>query len=61
MEVGWYLRLGRSDRIEAQISTSGTDQIRHQAHIFPDWDFEFQDKGDHVLAIMNRKKPLFSD
>lgn len=61
MEVGWYLRLGKSDRVEALVSTKETDQVRHQAHIYTDWDFDFEDKGDHVLAVMTRKKPLFSD
>jgi len=61
MEVGWYLRLGKSDRIEATVSLKGADQVRHQKHIFPDWDFEFHEHEDHVLAIMNRKKPIFSD
>ena len=61
MEVGWYLRLGKSDRIEAQVSIQGAEQVQHQAYIFRDWDFNFHDRGDHVLAIMTRKKPLFAD
>lgn len=61
MEVGWYLRLGKSDRIEATVSLQGADQVRHQEHIFPDWRFEFEEHDDHVLATMIRKKPLFGE
>lgn len=61
MEVGWYLRLGKTDRVEAQVTTAGADQVRHQRHISTDWDFEFEDHDDHVLAIMTRKKPLYED
>lgn len=59
MEVGWYLRLGKTDRIEALVSTKGEAQVQHQKHIFPDWEFAFEERGDHVLAVMTRKKPLF--
>lgn len=61
MEVGWYLRFARSDRIEAAIATKAVDQVRHEGYIFTDWGFDFEDKGDHVLAIMTRKKPLYGE
>lgn len=60
MEVGWYLRLGKTDRVEALVSAQGADQVRHQRHISTDWDFRFEECGDHVRAIMTRKKPLFN-
>lgn len=59
MEVGWYLRLGKTDRIEALVSPKGEPQVLHESYIFPDWSFEFEDRGDHVLAVMTRKQPLF--
>lgn len=61
LEVGWYLRLGKSDRIEATVSLKGADQVRHQEYIFPDWDFEFRERDDHVVVVMRRKRPLFGD
>lgn len=61
LEVGWYLRLGKTDKVEALVSRQGADQVRHQEHISTDWAFAFEDKDDHVLAVMTRKKPLFAD
>ncbi|QJB57001.1 hypothetical protein [Pseudodesulfovibrio sp. zrk46] len=59
LEVGWYLRFAKSDTIEALVSTKAADQVRHEEHIFPDWNFEFEDREDHVAARMTRKKPLY--
>ncbi|WP_419785089.1 hypothetical protein [Pseudodesulfovibrio sp.] len=59
MEVGWYLRLGKTDRIEALVSLKGEPQVLHESYIFPDWAFEFENRGDHVRAVMTRKEPLF--
>lgn len=59
MEVGWYLRFGKSDRIEAQVSIKAAPQVRHLEHIFPDWDFSYEERDDHVLAVMDRKKPVY--
>lgn len=59
LEVGWYLRLAKTDRIEALVSAKGADQVRHEGHIFPDWEFTLEDMDDHVKAVMIRKKPLF--
>lgn len=59
LEVGWYLRFAKTDRIEALVSIKGADQVRHEGHIFLDWNFDFEDRGDHVKAIMTRMKPLY--
>lgn len=59
MEVGWYLRFAKTDRIEALVSIKGADQVRHEGHIFPDWSFDFEEHDDHVKAVMTRVKPLF--
>ena len=59
LEVGWYLRLAKTDRIEALVSAKGAEQVRHEAHIFKDWDFALEDADDHVRAVMTRRKPLF--
>ena len=59
MEVGWYLRFARTDRIEALVSVKGEAQVRHEERIFPDWAFAFEPMGDHVKAVMTRKKPLY--
>ncbi|CCH48535.1 hypothetical protein [Pseudodesulfovibrio piezophilus] len=61
MEVGWYLRFSKTDRVEAMVTAKTAPQVRHEAHIFRDWIFEFQDKEDHVLARMTRRKPLYKD
>ncbi len=61
MEVGWYLRFAKTDRVEVQVSLKGEAQVSHEQHIFKDWSFEFQNHGDHVLAIMTRMKPLYED
>ncbi len=59
MEIGWYLRFAKTDTIEAQISVKSVDQLRHESHIFPDWNFEFDGQDGYVLARMTRKKPLY--
>nr|WP_286182133.1 hypothetical protein [Desulfovibrio sp. Huiquan2017] len=59
MEVGWYLRFARADRIEALISLKGIPQVRHEAHIFPDWEFAIEEFEDHARAIMTRKQPIY--
>ena len=59
LEVGWYLRFAKADRITALVSTKGAAQVRHEEHIFPDWAFEIEDMGDHARAVMTRRKPLF--
>ncbi|BCS88201.1 hypothetical protein [Pseudodesulfovibrio sediminis] len=59
MEVGWYLRFARTDRIEALVSIKAGAQVRHEVHTFPDWHFEFEEHDDHVRAIMTRKQPVY--
>lgn len=59
LEVGWYLRFAKTDRIEALVSLKGAPQVRHEAHIFPDWDFEVTEFEDHARAVMTRKTPLW--
>lgn len=58
--MGWHLRFARTDRVEAMVSLKAGDQVRHQAHIFPDWTFDFEEGDDHVLAVMTRVKPLYA-
>nr|WP_321513711.1 hypothetical protein [uncultured Pseudodesulfovibrio sp.] len=59
LEIGWYLRFAKADAIEAWVSLKGAAQVRHEEHIFPDWNFTFEEHEDHVVARMTRKKPLF--
>nr|WP_279593445.1 hypothetical protein [Pseudodesulfovibrio sp. S3-i] len=59
MEVGWYLRFAKADRIEAQVSLKAAAQVRHEEHIFPDWVFEFEEFDDHALAVITRRKPRY--
>jgi hypothetical protein len=59
LEVGWYLRFARTDRVEALVSLKGAPQVRHQEHIFPDWSFEIKELEDHALAVMTRKQPVY--
>ena len=59
LEVGWYLRLGRSDRIEALVSLKGEAQVLNESYVFPDWTFTFENRGDHVLAVMTRNQPVY--
>ncbi|AMK10822.1 hypothetical protein [Pseudodesulfovibrio indicus] len=60
LEVGWYLRFAKADRIEALVSLKGAPQVRHEAHIFPDWDFEITEFEDHARAVMTRREPLWN-
>ena len=60
MEIGWYLRFAKSDTIEALVSIKGADQVRHEEYLFRDWNFEFEEYTDHVVARMTRKKPLYA-
>ena len=59
LEVGWYLRFAKTDRIEALVSVKGSAQVRHEEHIFPDWAFAFEELDGHVRAVMTRRKPLY--
>jgi len=59
LEVGWYLRLAKADRIEALVSPSGADQVRNAMYIHTDWVLETEEVGDHVRALMTRKKPRY--
>lgn len=61
MEVGWYLRFGKTDKVEVLVSLKGEAQVSHEQHIFRDWSFDFENRGDHVLAILTRMKPLYED
>jgi len=59
MEVGWYLRFARSDRVEALVTAKTAPQVQHQEHIFPDWAFAYREDGDDTLAIITRRKPVY--
>ncbi|XXJ20845.1 hypothetical protein ACR42D_15155 [Desulfovibrio caledoniensis] len=59
LEVGWYLRFARTDRVEALVSLKGAAQVRHQEHIFPDWAFAIEEFEDHARAVMKRKQPVY--
>ena len=61
LEVGWYLRFARTDRIEALVATKAAEQVRHEKHIFPDWEFAIEEFEDHARAVMTRKKPLYGE
>jgi hypothetical protein len=41
------------------VSTKGASQVRHEEHIFPDWEFDIEEMDDHARAVMTRRKPLF--
>lgn len=43
------------------MAEKSADQVRHAAYMFNDWEFAFTDREDGVLAVMTRKKPLFTD
>jgi len=59
MEVGWYLRFAKADRVEALVSLTAADQVRHAMYIHTDWNLEIDEFEDHAKARMTRKKPLF--
>ncbi|OIQ49082.1 hypothetical protein BerOc1_01002 [Pseudodesulfovibrio hydrargyri] len=59
LEVGWYLRFALTDRVEAQVALKAAPQVRHQAHVFPDWAFEIEEFEDHALAVMTRRQPVY--
>ncbi len=59
MEVGWYLRFAKADRVEAQVSLKGVDQVRHAMHIHTDWELEVEELDDHAVTRFKRKQPRF--
>jgi len=59
MEVGWYLRFAKADRVEALVSLKGVAQVRHAMYIHTDWSLEVEEYDDHALTSFTRKKPLF--
>jgi len=54
LEVGWYLRFARSDKIEALVQDRAVDQIR--AHLAPDmgWDMAVEQRQGHSLVHLTR-------
>ncbi|MUM78775.1 hypothetical protein GKC30_14140 [Pseudodesulfovibrio sp. F-1] len=60
LEVGWYLRFARTDRIEALVAPRGVAQVRHEMHSHPGWSLEVEERGDHALTRMTRIKPVYS-
>ncbi|WP_285907167.1 hypothetical protein [Pseudodesulfovibrio pelocollis] len=60
LEVGWYLRFARTDRVEALVAPKGVAQVRHEMHSHPDWTLEIEERGDHALTRMTRVKPVYS-
>jgi hypothetical protein len=61
LEVGWYLRFARTDRIEALVCPKGVPQVRHEMHSHPGWSLEVEERGDHALTRMTRIKPVYAD
>jgi hypothetical protein len=61
MEVGWYLRFARTDRVEALVAPKGVAQVRHEMHCHPDWSLEVDDREDHAMTVMTRIKPLYEN
>ena len=59
LEVGWYLRFAKADRVKALISLAGADQVRHAMYIHTDWDLEIEELEEHAVAHMTRKKPRY--
>ncbi len=59
MEVGWYLRFAKTDKVEAQVSLKGVDQVRHAMYIHTDWNLEVEEFEDHAVTRFTRKKPRF--
>lgn len=59
MEVGWYLRFAKTDRIEATVSLKGVPQVRHAMYIHTDWELEVEEHDDHAVTRFTRKKPRF--
>ena len=54
MEIGWYLRFARQDRIEALVDESALAQIRN--HYSPDmgWTLETEVQEEGVVARFDR-------
>jgi hypothetical protein len=36
-------------------------QVRHEMHCHPGWSLEVEDRGDHALTRMTRRKPVYAD
>ncbi|MFH1913292.1 MAG: hypothetical protein ABIK45_03340 [Pseudomonadota bacterium] len=60
LEVGWYLRFARTDRVEALVAPKGVAQVRHEMHSHPGWSLEVEERGDHALTRMTRVTPVYS-
>lgn len=59
LEIGWYLRFAKADVVEAELSPTGVESVRHAMHIHTDWELETTEHDGYTLARMTRKKPLF--
>lgn len=59
LEVGWYLRFAKADRVEAKLSPTGIESVKHAMHMHNDWELETETKDGYVMARITRKKPLF--
>ncbi|WP_319780832.1 hypothetical protein [Maridesulfovibrio sp.] len=57
LEVGWYLRFARTEKITALVDKGTEDQLRHQLEILPEWDLEIFEEEDHVRAVFHCKVP----
>lgn len=60
MEIGWYLRFAKSDRIELTADPGAVPQIFYVLDIHPEWDVDIENVEDHVVAHYRRKEPVWS-
>lgn len=60
LEVGWYLRFPRGDRIEALVDASTVAQLEHQLYTVSGWEMTVEELGEHARAVFT-KKPRKTD
>ncbi|EPR41762.1 hypothetical protein dsx2_3000 [Desulfovibrio sp. X2] len=56
LEIGWYLRLGRQEILEALVAKKSAPQV--EGHVAPDMGYrmEREERGENVLFRFTREK-----
>lgn len=60
MEVSWYLRFARTDKVEIAASRDSEGSVHHAMTMHPDWTIASEDREDHLLFTFERREPVYS-
>jgi len=54
MEIGWYLRLSRSNRLEFWTKKEALAILEDQAATVSGWKLSVAEAGDHLVGVFTR-------